>query len=283
MRLTTEIKLDLARNGSPPTVWAKQNDSSTRYIRARLLESGADFVVETGVQARIRVLKPDNTAIYNIAEIDTPTAGGTYVDAELTSQALAVPGVAIAEIGLYNGQQILTTFVFYLRVERSAVSDEQIESTDEFTVLEQAIQNANTAATAANTAADQANAATATANTAAGNAIAARIAANTAAAAANTAADQANSAATAANTAAAAANAATATANTAAGDANTARTAANTAATAANTAADRANAAAAAVGEVIDGVALKSTDTGTTYIVKLRITDGAPLALVSEL
>lgn len=276
MRLTTEIKLDLARNGSPPTVWAKQNDSSTRYIRARLLESGADFAVETGVQARIRVLKPDNTAIYNIAEIDTPETGGTYVDAELTSQALAVPGVAIAEIGLYNGQQILTTFVFYLRVERSAVSDEQIESTDEFTVLEQAIQNANTAATAANTAADHANAATATANTAAGNAIAARIAANTAAAAANTAADQANSAATAAN-------AATATANTAAGNANTARTAANTAAAAANTAADRANAAAAAVGEVIDGVALKSTDTGTTYIVKLRITDGAPLALVSEL
>lgn len=227
MRLTTDIKLDLARNTSPPTVWAKQNDSSTRYIRARLLESGADLTVEAGVQARIRVLKPDNTAIYNNATIDRPSAGGTYVDAELTSQALAVPGVAIAEIGLYTGQQILTTFIFYLRVERSAVSDEQIESTDEFTVLEQAIQNANNAVTIAETAAT--------------------------------------------------------TANTAAGNADTATTAANTATTAANTAADRANAAAAAVGEVIDGIALKSTDTSTTYIVKLRITDGAPLAVVSEL
>lgn len=227
MQLTTEIKLDLARNSSPPTVWAKQNDSGTRYIRAKLLENGADFDVETQVQARIRVLKPDNTAIYNHASIDRSVAGGTYVDAELTSQALAVAGVAIAEIGLYYGEQILTTFVFYLRVERSAVSDEQIESTNEFTVLEQAIQDASAAVGIAETAA--------------------------------------------------------ATANTAAGNADTATTAANTATTAANTAADRANAAAAAVGEVIDGIALKSTDTSTTYIVKLRITDGAPLALVSEL
>ena len=227
MRLTTEIKLDLARNSSPPTVWAKQNDSNTRYIRAKLLENGADFPVETEVTARIRVLKPDNTAIYNYATIDRPASGGTYVDAELTSQVLAVAGVAIAEIGLYYGQQILTTFTFYLRVERSAVSDEQIESTNEFTVLEQAIQNANNAVGIAETAA--------------------------------------------------------ATANTAAGNADTATTAANTATTAANTAADRANAAAAAVGEVIDGIAIKSTDTSTTYIVKLRITDGAPLALVSEL
>ena len=269
MRLTTDIKLDLARNGSPPTVWAKQNDSSTRYIRARLLESGADFAVETGVQARIRVLKPDNTAIYNIAEIDTPETSGTYVDAELTSQALAVPGVAIAEIGLYSEQQILTTFVFYLRIERSAVSDEQIESTDEFTVLEQAIQNANTAATTANRAAADANIASTSANTAASSAY--------------TAAEQANTAATAANTKAEQANTAAAAANRATADANIAVTSANTAASSAYTAADRANAAAAAVGEVIDGVALKSTDTGATYIVKLRITNGAPIALVSEM
>lgn len=222
MQTTTEIKLDIALNNSPPTVYAKQGDKGTRYVAVTLLESGATYTLDSGTTARIRVLKPDNTAIYNAA-----TVSGNTVTAELTSQALAVPGVAIAEIGLYKGTQILTTFIFYLRIEKSAISDTEIESRDEFTILEAALREADDAVDIANTAAGTANTAATNANTAAG------------------------------------------TANTAAGTANAA--------------AARANAAAEAVGDAIDGLALKNLDTNTTYIVKLRIKDGAPHAYVYDL
>ena len=222
MQTTTAIKLDIALNNSPPTVYAKQGDKGTRYVAVTLLENGAAYTLDGGTTARIRILKPDNTAVYNAA-----TVSGNTVTAELTSQALAVPGVAIAEIGLYKDAQILTTFIFYLRIEKSAISDTEIESHDEFTILEAALREADDAVDIATEAAE--------------------------------------------------------TANTAASSANTAATTANTAAGTANTAAARANAAAEAVGDAIDGLAIKDIDSDTTYIIKLRISDGAPHAHVYDL
>lgn len=201
MQTTTAIKLDVASYLCPPTVYAKQNDKGTRYVEATLLDGGAPYTIENGTTARIRILKPDNTMIYNNATISSGK-----VTAELTSQALAAYGIAIAEIGLFKGEQILSTFTFYIRIERSAVDDSAIESTDEFTVLEQAIRDAGTATASANNAASAAN-------TAASNANAAKTAADNAASAANSAAGVANNAASSANSAAGTANAAAQAAN----------------------------------------------------------------------
>ena len=222
MQTTAAIKLDVASYLCPPTVYAKQNDKGTRFVEAALLDNGAPYTIESGTTARIRILKPDNTAVYNIATISS-----NIVTAELTSQALAAYGIAIAEIGLFKGEQILSTFTFYIRIERSAVDDSAIESTDEFTVLEQAIRDAGTATTSATSAASAAN-------TAASNANAAKTAADNAASAANTAASDANAAKTAADNAASAANSAAGVANNAASSANSAAGTANAAAQAAN-------------------------------------------------
>ncbi len=140
MQTTTEIKLDIACNTPPPTVYAKQGDSGTRFIKVILLENGALYTIESEITARIRILKPDKTAIYNFA-----TISNNEIIAELTSQALAVEGVAVAEIGLFKEKQILSTFLFYIIIERSAVSDEQIESSNEFSVLESTIRQATAA------------------------------------------------------------------------------------------------------------------------------------------
>lgn len=224
MQTTTEIKLDIARNTSPPTVYAKQGDSGTRYVTATLLENGVPYTLESGITARIRVLKPDNTAVYN-----TATVSGNTVTAELTSQALAVPGVAIAEIGLYKDTQILTTFIFYVRIERSAVSDNQIESSDEFGVLEETIQQALSTIDIANMAAETANIAAGNANIASNNANAATIRSDTATAQANAAAEKAKAATESAevatnkaNIAISSADAATVRANAAAAEAENA-------------------------------------------------------------
>lgn len=59
---------------------------------------------------------------------------------------------------------------------------------------------------------------------------------------------------------------------------------ASAAASKANSAADNADTARESlIGDVIDGIALKNNDTGATFVVKLRITDGKPYAVCETL
>lgn len=237
MTTTTTITLDIARSGSPPVVYAKQGDCGTRFVKCNLTENGTAYTIESGLTARIRVLKPDDTAVYNDA-----TISGNSVTAELTKQALAVCGTAVAEIGLYKGSALLSTFLFYIEIERNAVSDKQIESSDEFRTLDEALNEAANAVSIANTAATKANTAATNADTA-----------------------RTNLTTTVNNTVAAA------------------NSAVNTAVTNANTATTRANAAAEAVGEAIDGIAVKDTTNNKTYVVKFRLVNGKPVAEYDEL
>jgi len=176
MQSTTVIKLDVALNGAPPTVFAKQLDKGSRYVSATLYDHGQALTIAPGVTARIRICKPDKTAVFNDATISS-----NVVTAELTQQTLAVPGTAVAEIGLYQGETVLSTFLFYVFIERSAVEDGAIESTDEFGALEEALAAADSAVSIATEAAG-------TANTAAQGADTAALSANTAAARAEAAA-----------------------------------------------------------------------------------------------
>ena len=116
-------------------------------------------------------------------------------------------------------------------MQRSAVSDDEITSTNEYKALAEALNEASKAV-------DIASAAASKANSAADNADTAR-----------------ESLTGAVNTVIATANAAT----------------------------ERANKAAESVGDVIDGIALKNNDTGATFVVKLRITDGKPYAVCETL
>lgn len=226
MKSSTSISLDLSRSTSPPIVFAKQGDSNSRYIYITITDNGKPFTLETGITARIRAVKSDGKTVFNNAAIED-----NVIVAELTEQILAAEGYAIAEISLYKETALLTTQYFYIKIQRSAVSDEEITSTDEYKALAEALNEASKAV-------DIASAAASKANSAADNADTAR---------------------------------------------DSLTGAVNTVIAAANTAAERANKAADSVGDVIDGIALKNSDTGTTYIVKLRITDGAPYAVCEAL
>ena len=206
----------------------------------------ADWQIPSGSTARIYMRKPSGAEIYNDCVIN-----GNIVQITVTTQMTAESGWVKSTLEIVNGTDILHSFEMTLDVQATSISDNAVESKDEFTALEnlvaeadQAVKDAETATEAANTAAGTANTAAGAANTAAGTANTAAGAANTAAGTANTAAQAANTAAGTANTAADNADDAADLANTAAGAANTAAGAANTAAQEANDAADAANAAA---------------------------------------
>lgn len=177
-----------------------------------------DYDIPSGAAANVFVQKPSGTAVYASAEIS-----GNIVTITVTDQMFAELGKAQLQIRITQGKNVLVSFAQPVRVHPNYTEGDAAESTNEggfFRELEEAINDANTAADSANTAASAANTAADNANTAASAANAAVDSANTAADNANTAADNANSAASAANAAAELANTAADSANTAADSAN---------------------------------------------------------------
>lgn len=236
-------------NTAPVTVCVKQYDQFTRYLIVSLFNSGERYTIGTGVTARFQMTKPDGTTVINDALITNNT-----VMVELTAQALAAEGVAVAEIALYQSSEVLSSQTFHIKIVKAAYDEGALTSSDEYGALVTVINAASAAVTAANSAA-------ASATAAAEGADEAKTAANTAATAANNAAGQAEAATASANSAATAAETATDNAESATNAANVAATAANNAASAANT---------AAAGAAHVDISAEQTATGATITVTDR-------------
>lgn len=161
MQVTKSIKIDLVEKGVQPIVYAKQNDSQTRFIAASLFAAGNPFAVPDGVVAMFRASKPDGTAcFYDSNETGTPaiTIEGNLVTVELAEQVLTAPGNVQAEINFYTaGGEKLTSFSFAIQVEKSVLTDQEIVSRDYYNVLTAQIKAAQDAAQSAQNSAGQAD------------------------------------------------------------------------------------------------------------------------------
>ena len=148
MKVTKAIALDFGRDTTPITVFAKQRDKQSRFIEITPLNSGQSYELGEGITARLHLTKPDKHTVLNDAAI----AGGK-ITVELTEQALAVAGTAVAEIGLYKGEALLSSQTFYIDIERAAYDPAAPESSDEYNALvdalgkvDKAVEDAATAA-----------------------------------------------------------------------------------------------------------------------------------------
>lgn len=134
MKVTKAIALDFGRDTTPITVFAKQRDKRSRFIEITPLNSGQSYELGEGITARLHLTKPDKHTVLNDAAI----AGGK-ITVELTEQALAVAGTAVAEIGLYKGEALLSSQTFYIDIERAAYDPAAPESSDEYNALVDAL------------------------------------------------------------------------------------------------------------------------------------------------
>lgn len=160
MQVTKAINIDLIEKSVKPLIYAKQNDSQTRFIAASLFANGQPFSVPDGVVAVFRAGKPDGTAcFYDSNETGTPaiTIEGNLVTVELAEQVLTAPGNVQAEINFYTaGGEKLTSFSFAIQVEKSVLTDQEIVSSDYYNVLTAQIKAAQDAAQNAQSSAGQA-------------------------------------------------------------------------------------------------------------------------------
>lgn len=133
MKVTTRIKVDLARLNFSGQVDAVQGDGNTRCIEVTLLQNGRPWEPPEGAGIAVVYTKPDRTkGLYDKLADGTPavTVNGSTVTVTLAPQMLTVPGIVNAGI-VFNSAQLdqLTTFPFPVRVEKNPFAGAQ-ESQD---------------------------------------------------------------------------------------------------------------------------------------------------------
>lgn len=111
---------------------AKHLDTA-RYIICTLTENGIPRTVKTNEAARIRLQKPDRTYVYN--DCDILEDGRVFIT--LTEQILAVEGNAVCDIQLTDEQTgiIYSTKNFIINIDKTAVNNSVMESSNEFGAL----------------------------------------------------------------------------------------------------------------------------------------------------
>lgn len=127
------LRIDIGRIGLQRKIDAVQGDSG-RVLKCIL----TDYAIPPDASARIYAVKPSGAEIYNNCDI----TGNSSVSVELTTQMLAELGVTRCQVEISKLNKKVTSFEFCIEVKRSLISDTAIESTDEFTALEEALAEA---------------------------------------------------------------------------------------------------------------------------------------------
>lgn len=131
--LTQILNVQVSRIGLLPTIDAVQGDSG-RVLECRL----TDFVIPPGSTARIYAQKPSGAKVFN-----TCSVSGRNVTVDLTTQMLAELGRTMCQVQVMQGEEKVTSFDFAINVVKNRVDSAAIESTDEFTALDDALAQAN--------------------------------------------------------------------------------------------------------------------------------------------
>lgn len=93
-----------------------------------------DWDVPAAGVATLYVEKPSGALVY-----DAATISGNYITVDLTTQMTAELGINKCQLMVVNDTKIMYSFVILLRVMENIIDGEAIESTDEFTALEEAL------------------------------------------------------------------------------------------------------------------------------------------------
>ncbi len=132
------IKLDLMKAGLQGRVIVKKADSDSRKINIFLSSAAGPYNMKDVTSAILRAEKPDGKVMFNSC-----TVCEDRLEYIITTQTIAATGTVTCEITLMSSTgQVLVTPQFEIIVADIIYSDTEIESTNEYTALEEAIKKA---------------------------------------------------------------------------------------------------------------------------------------------
>ena len=141
------VELSLDARDVPGIVHLVQYDQGMQVIAAALTADSQPYAVPEDATARVRLVKPDGKRVYHDAAGCSEDWTTVYI--EVSEQMTTANGCADAILELTHGEQIAGTAKMVLVIDKNPVSREDIQSTDEYQSIEQAISAARGYAEAA--------------------------------------------------------------------------------------------------------------------------------------
>ena len=138
MKYIKTLKIDIDKKNFE-VIPSVQYDSNTRFLHIQLLNDSVPFDI-TGCSVILSGVKEDGNPIFNSCDIINSEIG--FIQAEVTEQMNAIPGYIDCEIKIYDGEGVLTSKKFTIKVTASKTSRE-VESTGEFKALTDALSKVN--------------------------------------------------------------------------------------------------------------------------------------------
>lgn len=144
-----DITLSMVPSGEIPVVNVKQGDTSTRFVRARIVTKDGPYIPGAEQTILFREEKPDRTGVLtDNSSVDTEL--GRYlvtvdeygaVVIELTSQMVSCPGYCKCDLCFVSDGEIISTSPFVLDVGASPAVSEGAVSSDYFQTLVSALNH----------------------------------------------------------------------------------------------------------------------------------------------
>lgn len=150
--ITQEYYCDLIPSAVPFMIHVSQYDKGSRKLIFHLIYNSQEFTPPAGSTASIEGVKPDGKGYTYDA-----TLQGSTVSVDLTTQMTAVDGDSYSKLIIANGDEILGTAPFVIRVNKAAVNGDTPISESDYPAIREAIDAASKASASANEAKTQAN------------------------------------------------------------------------------------------------------------------------------
>ena len=146
--ITQAINLNLIPGGVLPRFNVSQYDKGSRTLQFTIYNGLLEFEIPSGSTVYIQGTKRDKTGFQYQCEYQ-----GNIVTADITQQMTMFPGDVTTELVITDPQlNILGTCNFIIAVEQAALSDDTLISETELPLIEQAMEAALIARTAADSA-----------------------------------------------------------------------------------------------------------------------------------
>lgn len=143
MTRTFEIMIDLA-NPRQNIIVLKRGDERSSEIVFTIMNNGSLFDLSDAYLATVKGIKPDDTVIYDDAEIDTENSQITYT---ISDQVTTAVGKGIYEITIQDDNLgLITTFNFYISVENITFDETDYLSTNDLSAFRAYMQQTSRSA-----------------------------------------------------------------------------------------------------------------------------------------
>ncbi len=140
--ITYPITLNVNSNKIQKRIIGVSGEGGSRTLRISLMQDGKPVKLDESMTASVCGVKPDGTVFSNIAKIVDADIDNGVILYTITTQNTAVAGDVECQVRVMNKDKILYSSKFILEVEDNLTDISAETSTNEFTELTEALNNA---------------------------------------------------------------------------------------------------------------------------------------------